>query len=191
MKLCKTCNVTKEYSCFYKRGETSYQHKCIDCETKYKLANKERIANYKSNHYLNNKESYLKKAKESKKRNNKAWYKKYYTEYPEKRIVLNMRNRISSLLRGEIKNDTTINLLGCNVQTLKKHLQSNFTKGMKWNNYGMWHVDHIIPCAKFDLKNEEEQKICFHYTNLQPLWAKDNCSKQDKLTENIQLNIIL
>lgn len=191
MKLCNTCKLNKDYSFFYKRGENSYQHKCIDCEKKYKLINKKRISDYKNNHYNLNKEKYILKAKESKKRNHKSWYKKHYTAHPEKRIILNMRNRISSVLRGEIKNDTTINLLGCNVEILKKHLESKFTKGMKWDNYGMWHVDHIIPCAKFNLKNEEDKKTCFHYTNLQPLCAKDNCSKQDKLIENIQLNIIL
>jgi hypothetical protein len=191
MKLCNTCKLTKDYSSFYKRGKNSYQHKCIDCEKEYKILNKQRIADYKNKHYNLNKEKYFERSKESKKRNHKDWYRKYYTAHPEKRIVLNMRRRISSVLKGEIKNDTTINLLGCNVETLKKHLQFKFTKGMKWSNYGTWHVDHIIPCAKFDLTKIENQKICFHYTNLQPLWAKDNCSKQHKLTESVQMNIII
>lgn len=60
---------------------------------------------------------------------------------------------------------------------LKKHLEIKFTKGMSWENYGKWHVDHIKPCAKFDLTKESEQRKCFHYTNLQPLWAIDNFKK--------------
>lgn len=51
---------------------------------------------------------------------------------------------------------------------------------MSWSNYGDWHIDHIIPCAAFDLNDELEQKACFHYTNLQPMWAKENIQKSDK-----------
>jgi len=55
---------------------------------------------------------------------------------------------------------------------------------MTWSNYGKgWHIDHIKPCASFDLSNPEQQKICFHYTNLQPLWAIDNIKKGAKFTE--------
>jgi hypothetical protein len=54
---------------------------------------------------------------------------------------------------------------------------------MTWDNYGKkgWHVDYILPCASFDLTKEEEQKKCFHYTNLQPLWWLDNIKKSDKI----------
>lgn len=56
-----------------------------------------------------------------------------------------------------------------------------FTNGMTWDNYGQWHVDHIRPCALYDLTKEDQQMACFHYTNLQPLWAKDNMSKGVKV----------
>ena len=52
---------------------------------------------------------------------------------------------------------------------------------MNWDNYGVWHLDHIIPCARFDLSDPEQQKICFHYTNLQPMWGEDNMRKGAKL----------
>jgi hypothetical protein len=69
------------------------------------------------------------------------------------------------------------------MSTLIKHLESHFTEGMNWDNYGVygWHMDHIIPCAAFDLTKPEDQSKCFHYTNLQPLWAKDNLSKRDTI----------
>lgn len=55
---------------------------------------------------------------------------------------------------------------------------------MSWSNYGKWHIDHIIPCAAFDLSDEFEQRACFHYSNLQPLWAYDNIGKSDKYDES-------
>ena len=57
------------------------------------------------------------------------------------------------------------------------HIQNKFTEGMLWDNYGLWHIDHIRPCSKFDLSKPKEQRKCFHYSNLQPLWAIDNIRK--------------
>lgn len=70
-------------------------------------------------------------------------------------------------------------LVGCSIDKLKQHLESKFTEGMSWDNYGDWHVDHIKPCASFDLSDPEQQRLCFNYKNLQPLWAADNLSKGD------------
>jgi hypothetical protein len=79
-----------------------------------------------------------------------------------------------------MKSLSTINLIGCSIEHLRRHLAFQFQPGMSWSNYGKWHIDHIRPCAKFDLSKESEQKKCFHYTNLQPLWAKDNLIKGDR-----------
>ena len=70
-------------------------------------------------------------------------------------------------------------LIGCSLEELKKHLESQFKPGMSWKNRGRngWHIDHIKPCASFDLSKSEEQHKCFHYSNLQPLWAKENLRK--------------
>ena len=56
---------------------------------------------------------------------------------------------------------------------------TTFSISMNWKNYGFkgWHIDHIIPCCKFDLSKENEQRKCFHYTNLNPMWAIDNLKK--------------
>ena len=71
------------------------------------------------------------------------------------------------------------------IEELKIYLAQKFQTGMNWNNHGYgedkWHIDHIRPCASFDLSKPEEQAICFHYSNLQPLWQKDNLQKGDKL----------
>jgi len=95
-----------------------------------------------------------------------------------------MRERLSSRLRaalnGKSKSISTINLLGCSIEDLKIYLEKRFKKGMSWKNKHLIHIDHIRPCASFDLTDPEQQKICFHYTNLQPLWAEENMSKGAK-----------
>lgn len=70
-------------------------------------------------------------------------------------------------------------LVGCSVTDLKKHLEKQFQPGMSWDNWGNdgWHIDHIRPCSSFDLTDPAEQVKCFHYTNMQPLWATDNLKK--------------
>jgi hypothetical protein len=78
--------------------------------------------------------------------------------------------------------ETTLELLGCNSEFFKEYLENNFLDGMTWENYGEWHIDHMKPCAAFDLTNEDDQRKCFHYTNLQPLWALDNIIKGANFT---------
>jgi hypothetical protein len=68
-------------------------------------------------------------------------------------------------------------LIGCSIDKLWNHLESKFESWMTKENYGLWHVDHIIACAKFDLTRPEQQRTCFHYTNLQPLEAIENMRK--------------
>ena len=94
----------------------------------------------------------------------------------------NIRTRINMALKHHIKSQKTYELLGCTVEELKQYLESKFTNGMSWDNYGKggWHVDHIVPCSAFDLSDPVEQKQCFHYTNLQPLWEIENLLKSDK-----------
>jgi hypothetical protein len=71
------------------------------------------------------------------------------------------------------KNNKTIMLLGCTVPDLRVYLESKFLPTMSWENYGRtgWHIDHIIPCSSFNFTNKDDQLKCFHYTNLQPLFA--------------------
>ena len=72
-------------------------------------------------------------------------------------------------------------LLGCSVSYCRKYLEKQFKNGMSWDNYGEWHIDHIMPASSFDLNSSFEQKKCFHYTNLQPLWALENMQKGNKI----------
>jgi hypothetical protein len=100
---------------------------------------------------------------------------------PEYKLLHNMRKRMWAILKKQKKSDSTLKLTGCSLEELRKHLESKFEDGMSWDNYGVWHVDHIIACANFDLSDPEQQKICFHYTNLQPMWGEKNIQKGSRL----------
>jgi hypothetical protein len=106
-----------------------------------------------------------------------------YRKILNNKIKTNLRYRVWSVLKGVSKSKSTMQLVGCSIKFLIKYLELRFMKDMSWHNYGLygWHIDHIIPCASFDLSKPEEQRKCFHYTNLQPLWAFDNLSKNDKI----------
>ncbi len=112
--------------------------------------------------------------------------RRYYRERFENNIMYRIRsllaNRLGHALRKRKaqKIDTTLDLLGCSISFLIEHLEKQFTDGMTWDNHGKWHIDHIRPCASFDLLDEDQQRICFHFSNLQPLWASDNFSKSDR-----------
>lgn len=112
----------------------------------------------------------------------RAYHNKRYYNDPKYRLIANLRGRLHGAFRaqGVRKTRCTMELCGCSLEKLKQHLESQFTDGMSWDNKGEWHIDHVKPCAAFDLSDVEEQKKCFHYTNLQPLWAIDNIKKGAK-----------
>jgi len=94
------------------------------------------------------------------------------------KIADNLRRRVNSALHGKSKSSSTEKLLGCSIRELLNYLQKKFTSDMSMENYGkVWEIDHIIPCSKFDLSKTNEQKICFHFTNLQPLPIIENRKK--------------
>lgn len=99
------------------------------------------------------------------------------------RLRMNLRHRVWTALKGSKKTGKTIDLIGCAIPDLKAHLERQFLPGMSWDNYGQngWHVDHIQPCSSFDLTDPGQQRLCFHYTNLQPLWASENIKKGSKI----------
>jgi len=133
------------------------------------------------------------KTEESRKHNRNRARDYYRRKNPVKRIfhknkthakiASNLRNRVNLALCGKNKSESTMRLLGCTIPELFLHLESQFAEGMDWDNHGKhgWHIDHIRPCASFDLADSDQQRQCFHYSNLQPLWAGDNLSKGSTL----------
>lgn len=107
---------------------------------------------------------------------------KYQTD-PNFKVSVSVRIRIrDALFRNKThKASSTTLLIGCTFPELREHLEKQFRPGMTWENHGpVWHVDHVRPCASFDLSDPEQQKICFHYSNLQPLFAEENLRKGAK-----------
>lgn len=92
-----------------------------------------------------------------------------------------LRSRIGAALRMRAKKAAkSADLLGCSIPELMRWIEGQFTEGMTWENYGQWHIDHKRPCASFNLLDPQEQRKCFHYRNLQPLWAVENHRKSDR-----------
>tara|TARA_R100001163_G_scaffold42664_1_gene32235 strand:+ start:79 stop:777 length:699 start_codon:yes stop_codon:yes gene_type:complete len=103
---------------------------------------------------------------------------------PLQRMIDSQRSRIRCAIRDSIKSDRTMDLVGCTPNELKDHIESQFKDGMTFDNYGRggWVIDHIKPIVSFDLSDPEQQRECFHYTNLQPLWEKENLTKGSSIT---------
>ncbi|MGA2028887.1 MAG: hypothetical protein ABSG87_02295 [Verrucomicrobiota bacterium] len=115
---------------------------------------------------------------------NKTARSQYYKwrSCPAILIRSRLRSRVNRVLTGKLKSAPTLTLLGCSLEQFKSHLESQFTRGMNWKNYGRaWHIDHKEPCSSFDLSKPEDQRRCFHYSNLQPLGAKDNWCKHARI----------
>lgn len=130
----------------------------------YTRVNKERIKQYKKDNWAR----ILEYKKEVQKNS---------MNDPKFVLLKRLRGRIYAALKRGNKSDSTKNLLGCSLDFFKQHIEGQFAEGMSWENMGIWHLDHIKPCCLFDLTKEEEQRKCFNYTNMQPLWRLDNLKK--------------
>jgi len=100
---------------------------------------------------------------------------------PQFRLVRNLRARLYSSIKTNQKTGSAVRDLGCSVAELSLYLEVRFQLDMTWGNYGQWHIDHIIPLSKFDLTDREQFLKACHFSNLQPLWAKENLSKGKKI----------
>ena len=106
--------------------------------------------------------------------------RKEYREDPLYRLREGLREHVRRYIVDK-KSKHTEDILGASFDNVRQHIEKQFVEGMSWNNYGEWHIDHIIPLSS-GAKREEYIKLN-HYTNLQPLWAKDNLSKGAKIVE--------
>ena len=206
-KECTKCGEVKPFDEYYKMktGKFGLQAECKSCISirrlsyntprrkklseaakLYRKTNAKIISEKRKVHYKNNREDIIKinteYAKKNKERRNERTRQRR-ANCPSFKLLSNIRSRVGKVISGINKSSSTLEMLGCSIDELRKHLESQFTSGMSWDNYGLygWHVDHILPCASFDMLDPEQQRQCFHYTNLQPLWAEDNLRKSDKI----------
>ena len=158
----------------------------------YRANNKERINNHAAEYRRANRAALLERTKKYYIENKKKVNRKN-TERNAKRVRADINYRIKRLLhkriRGSVKlalgirKDKSVALLGCTITEFRSYFEAKFTDGMTWDKFmlGEIHIDHIVPCASFDLSDISQQKQCFHFTNLQPLWAVDNLVKGSKI----------
>lgn len=178
-KTCTKCNIEKALSQFSKHRHCKFGVRswCKACSvldiSGWRVANKEKDKLTKNKYYQDNKPKIINQIRERSKLRRQT--------DPAFKLLCNLRRRLLNALHGNTKTLRTKELLGCTPEELKSYLSKLFEQGMTWENYGEWHVDHVIPCSSFNMLLEEDQKKCFHFNNLQPLWAVDNLKKSAKL----------
>ncbi len=176
--------------------------KVLGYKEKWRQANLDKVRASARKRYAANKQKFIDATRRSQKKhhdrviataklyrkNNRAKVRKAQNKW-QARKMLDLDFRIKKLLRGRLcmairavdgakKCARTTEMLGCSINDFRIYIESKFEVGMTWSNYGsVWHVDHIMPCAIFDLTKPEHQKRCFHFSNMQPLFVVDNLKK--------------
>lgn len=175
-KECKKCQTIKNIEDFHshinKNGTKVCSSCCMSCRKEiaktWNKLNKEKHAKHQAKWRSLNRE--LDIARSTKR-----------LEKVEHRIKSRLRSRLRDAIKNNQKSGSAVRDLGCSIAEFKLYIESKFQPGMGWDNWSVsgWHLDHIEPLDKFDLTDPEQLKKACHYTNLQPLWAKDNLTKSN------------
>jgi len=192
---CKTCIAAKkrEYYQNNKAKKREYYQNNKAKKREYYQNNKVEIGDKNREYKQNNKEkiaAYIRKYRQEHKAEIAVKRREYrnarYHSDPDFNLICRLRCRMNNAVKAaglDKKYDSTSELLGISYQGLKEWLEAQFSEGMTWENRSDWHIDHRVPCTAFDMTVPEQQRICFWYKNLQPLWAKDNIQKSNTYTE--------
>lgn len=206
--LCKLCDaeLSKIYYQKNKKAKLSYSHNHYEANKEeilkrhndYNHDNKEEISIQKKQYRKKNKEI-IKVKKAEYYNNNKKVIDSRNIAYSKTRketdlgykITEQLRKRLYATLKNNIQGERTKELFGCDLDYLKSHLEHLFKDGMTWDNYGHggWVIDHVQPCCDFDLTDVDQQRECFHFINLQPLWEYENREKGNKSHSTWQLDV--
>jgi hypothetical protein len=201
MKKCVTCKEDKNEDCFThdkskpdglyptckeclkeKRNDFIIKKKKSDYDKKYKLDNIEKVTEARKEYQKNipnevrakHNRNYREKHKEEFNKKQLLYIKKNKYKFAYRTILFNFLTRSNTN-----KTNITSELLGYDVGKFKQRIELNFKDGMDWNNHGEWHIDHKKPISMF--KEGTPANIVNALCNLQPLWAKDNLSKGNKI----------
>ena len=173
---CKKIKPNEEFSIYGKIG--SRRNYCMPCGRvmckDYKSRNRDKISEYnkeyKGDHKLEIREY------------NRKWTANAIKTNIQYKIKSRLRIRINKVLNGIKKTDNTDKLLNCSLNFLLEWFKFRFTENMTMTNHGkLWHIDHVMPCASFDLTKDENQKKCFNWMNLQPMRGDLNIVKNDTI----------
>ena len=200
MKKCSICGINKDLSLFYfRRDNQKYRNECKSClikhSTEYNRINSIKVnirkRDWERKHLIQTrkcKANWKRRNPEKvKEQNRKDWVKwdKKVKSTPHLKLMNNLRTRLNNFFKTKntSRSKHMKDIIGCDIISLKIYIESKFKEGMNWENKGKWHIDHKIPLSS--AKTEEEIYFLCHYTNLQPLWAKENLMKGNKLNYKI------
>jgi len=181
-KVCSHCKEIKPLTKFCKHTgrKDGYNNECkLCCKKRHKRYRAEHIEETK----LYNKHHRTKNPKEIKLYHNKYVKNKYKTDVAFK-ISCICRNMVANALNGKPKKAHTMEYFMCSRKEFRDHIEKQFKLWMNWKNHGngagKWNVDHIIPCAFFNMLDPVEVYMCCRYQNLQPISWEDNMIKKAK-----------
>jgi hypothetical protein len=189
---CKQCRTAtelqrrKENIDAYKEKDKAYHEKNKEernAQAREYRKNNSEILNANAREKYQKNKDVVREYHQNRKETRNAVKKKRMDNNPQARIKESLMTRMSNALHSLARHKMS-KLLGCSPDFLSKWLESKFYDDISWGNYGsVWHIDHVVPVAFFDLLKLEEQLICFHWSNLRPLYAEANLQKSDKLLE--------
>lgn len=221
MKICSSCKIEKDIACYgkLKSSKDGLRYDCKTCRSNYRIINKDTIKKQQQLYYENNKSDLLEKNRQYREINaekiniqrkeyrNRSVIKEHIKiknkEYLEtrkenlrKQRQTDLNFRLREILRSKfhraVKKIGYSNFLGCSIDFFKRWIEFKFTNDMNWDNIGVvWHIDHILPISKFNLRDSTEINICFNWTNLQPLYATENISKSNKISLHHYFNNLI
>lgn len=196
MKNCIKCNELKPLDQFYYRKESGrYRNDCKPCviaaSKRSQIKNKDHRREYLRRWVDENREScreysriyYRQWRKDNPEKAAEAWRKHHRKKMkdPNYRVSESISAGIRRCIKSRKGGAKWDSVVGYSLGELVNHIERQFIDGMSWDNYGEWHIDHIIPIASFDFSREGDFDACWALTNLRPLWAADNIQKRDKI----------
>lgn len=180
-KICGCCKIEKNTDEFYvdnskKLGFSSFCKNCSSINKKKRYYNDVELSR-----------KIYREVRKEQRDNDRVGFNQKRREYyqykmkndPLFKLKKNIRNRIWSYTKYNRKSKSTFEIVGISAEELKIFLENKFLNGMCWENYGEWHIDHIIPLDSANTENE--LYLLCHFTNLQPLWGIDNIKKGAKV----------
>lgn len=186
-KKCPQCETIKSNDSFYIQKNNKLRSWCKKCHN-------DSIKKYRDEHPERIKQITAKSRSKQTSKEKKRLAKIRRRLSPKNRLNEAIRAGVSRSLNESKGGRSWEGLVGYSADKLRKHLEKQFKDGMTWDNYGLygWHVDHILPISKFNFKDatDEDFKRCWALKNLQPLWAKDNLSKNNKIKKPLQQSLV-